>query len=180
MESKLVVSPDSDSAARQEFVGFDNIRAKLAEAKIGYERWQADRPVSETATPEEVAVAYKASIDKILSQGYKTFDVVALNPDSPNVGDARKKFLSEHTHGEDEVRFFVDGSGMFYIHSQGNVYMMLCTKGDFINLPAGTTHWFDMGPKPFFKAIRVFNNPEGWVATFTGDTISDRFPKYES
>lgn len=180
MQSKLTITTDADAGAAQEFSGFDTIRAKLAEVKIGYERWQAESPLSPTATADEVAVAYRPSIDKILAQGYKTFDVVSLNPDSPNAAEARKKFLSEHTHAEDEVRFFVDGSGMFYIHAQGKVYMMLCTKGDFINLPAGTTHWFDMGPKPFFKAIRVFNNPEGWVATFTGDTISDRFPKYEN
>ncbi|HNM06696.1 MAG TPA: acireductone dioxygenase, partial [Leptospiraceae bacterium] len=41
------------------------------------------------------------------------------------------------------------------------------------------THWFDMGPKPFFKAIRVFNSPDGWVGNFTGSTIPDNFPKYE-
>ena len=57
--------------------------------------------------------------------------------------------------------------------------MCIRDRGDFINLPAGTTHWFDMGPKPHFKAIRVFNNPEGWVATFTGADISQKFPKYE-
>jgi len=36
-----------------------------------------------------------------------------------------------------------------------------------------------MGPKPHFKAIRVFNNPDGWVGKFTGSTISENFPKYE-
>lgn len=179
MESKLTVSPDTNPAQQEVFMGFDTIRSKLAEVKIGYERWQAEKPLSATAPPEEVAAAYRTSIDKILAQGYKTFDVVSLHPEAPNAAEARARFINEHTHGEDEVRFFVDGSGMFYIRASGKVYMMLCTKGDFINLPAGTTHWFDMGPKPFFKAIRVFNNPEGWVGKFTGDTISEKFPKYE-
>lgn len=179
MQTTLTVSPESDPGQKEVFYDFESICKKLAEVRIGYERWQAESPLSETATPEEVAAAYRSSIDKILQMGYKTYDVVSLNPESSNAAEARKKFLDEHTHGEDEVRFFVDGSGMFYIHAAGSVYMMLCTKGDYINLPAGTTHWFDMGPRPFFKAIRVFNNPEGWVAKFTGDTISQRFPKYE-
>lgn len=179
MQSKLTVCPDTNPNDTEVFTEFEAIRKKLSEVRIGYERWQAEKPLSEKATPEEVAEAYKASIDKIMRQGYKTFDVVSLNPESPNTVEARKKFIEEHTHGEDEVRFFVDGSGLFYIHAAGKVYMMLCTKGDFINLPAGTTHWFDMGPRPFFKAIRVFNNPEGWVAKFTGDTIAQRFPKFE-
>jgi len=179
MQSRLTVSPETNPDQKEVFSDFESIRKKLAEVKIGYERWQAEKPLSPTATPEEVGEAYRASIDKIMSQGYKTYDVVSLHPESPNAAEARKKFINEHTHGEDEVRFFVDGSGMFYIRTGSKVYMMLCTQGDFINLPAGTTHWFDMGPKPFFKAIRVFNNPEGWVGTFTGDTISERFPKYE-
>lgn len=179
MQSRLTISPENNPGQKEVYTDFDAITRKLKEVGIGYERWQTEQPLSENATPEEVAEAYKASIDRIMKQGYKTFDVVSLNPQSPNTAEARKKFLDEHTHGEDEVRFFVDGSGMFYIHAVGKVFMMLCTKGDFINLPAGTTHWFDMGPKPFFKAIRVFNNPEGWVAKFTGDKISESFPKYE-
>jgi 1,2-dihydroxy-3-keto-5-methylthiopentene dioxygenase len=33
-----------------------------------------------------------------------------------------------------------------------------------------------MGPNPTFTAIRMFNNPEGWVAQFTGDKIAADFP----
>jgi len=36
-----------------------------------------------------------------------------------------------------------------------------------------------MGAKPSFTALRLFTNPEGWVGDFTGDAISDRFPRYE-
>jgi len=44
-------------------------------------------------------------------------------------------------------------------------------------VPAGTKHWFDMGAEPYFCAIRFFDNPEGWVAQFSGDPIADRFPR---
>ncbi|HRP69626.1 MAG TPA: acireductone dioxygenase [Turneriella sp.] len=180
MQTTLTIYSEKNPNEKEEVIQeFGKIKDLLATQRIGFERWQAEKPLSEKATPEEVADAYRTSIDKILSQGYKTFDVVSLYPDAPNAAEARKKFLSEHTHGEDEVRFFVDGSGMFYVHADGKVFMLLCTKGDFISLPAGTTHWFDMGPKPFFKAIRVFNNPEGWVGHFTGSRIADQFPKYE-
>ena len=45
-------------------------------------------------------------------------------------------------------------------------------------MPAGTKHWFDMGASPSFTAVRLFTNPEGWVAQFTGDEIAELFPKY--
>jgi 1,2-dihydroxy-3-keto-5-methylthiopentene dioxygenase len=55
---------------------------------------------------------------------------------------------------------------------------MLCTTGDLISVPAGMKHWFDMGAAPRFTAIRLFVNPDGWVARFTGDVIADRFPRH--
>jgi 1,2-dihydroxy-3-keto-5-methylthiopentene dioxygenase len=46
-------------------------------------------------------------------------------------------------------------------------------------VPDQTKHWFDMGPEPHFTAIRFFNNPDGWVANFTGDDIAKRFPLFD-
>jgi 1,2-dihydroxy-3-keto-5-methylthiopentene dioxygenase len=47
-------------------------------------------------------------------------------------------------------------------------------------VPANVCHWFDMGPNPNFKAIRLFITPDGWVANFTGDKIADSFPRLEA
>lgn len=91
----------------------------------------------------------------------------------------RAKFLNEHRHGEDEVRFFVAGRGLFTLHIDDYVYAVLCEKNDLISVPAGTKHWFDMGEHPHFIAIRLFNNPEGWVANFTGEDIANQFPRLE-
>ena len=98
-----------------------------------------------------------------------------MNPTHPQKDEFRQKFLSEHTHSEDEVRFFVAGQGLFSLHIGENVYEVLCSQGDLISVPANTPHWFDMGPEPSFIAIRLFNNPEGWVANFTGSDIADHF-----
>ena len=88
----------------------------------------------------------------------------------------RAKFLAEHTHADDEVRFFVAGSGLFVLHAEGRVYAALCEQDDLISVPAGIRHWFDMGSSPAFTCIRLFNDPAGWVARFTGDDIATRFP----
>ena len=102
-------------------------------------------------------------------QGYQTVDVVSLTPDHPDKAALRKKFLDEHRHSEDEVRFFVDGQGLFSLHIGNRVYEVLCQQGDLISVPANTPHWFDMGP-----------NPEGWVANFTGSDIASRFSRLDN
>jgi 1,2-dihydroxy-3-keto-5-methylthiopentene dioxygenase len=87
--------------------------------------------------------------------------------------------LSEHIHTEDEVRFFVDGCGLFYLHIGDKVYSVLCEKGDFLSVPANTKHWFDLGGEPNLAAIRFFNNEAGWVAQYTGSEIAKQFPKLD-
>ena len=53
---------------------------------------------------------------------------------------------------------------------------MVCESGDLLTVPAGTRHWFDMGPEPKFAAIRFFEQADGWIGEFTGDAIGERFP----
>ena len=77
------------------------------------------------------------------------------------------------------MRFFVRGEGLFTLHAADRVWNVLCGQGDLMSVPAGMTHWFDMGAAPNFTAIRMFVNPDGWVAAFTGSDIAERFPRYE-
>ena len=152
------------------------IAASLAEVGVRYEQWLTDSGLQPGASQDEVIAAYKGDIDRLIAEdGYQAVDVVSMNPTHPQKAEFRQKFLSEHTHSEDEVRFFVAGQGLFSLHIGENVYEVLCTEGDLISVPANTPHWFDMGPEPSFIAIRLFNNPEGWVANFTGSDIADHF-----
>lgn len=176
----LTVYADTDPATELlRTSDFDTIQRELAAIGVPMERWQADVPLAPDATPEAVLEAYERSVAALNAKyGFKSVDVVAMYPDHPQAAEARKKFLAEHVHHDFEIRFFVDGAGMFYIRKNGKVYMTECTAGDLIELPAHTTHWFDMGPRPFFKAIRFFTQAEGWVGHFTGDPIASRFPAY--
>jgi len=78
------------------------------------------------------------------------------------------------------VRFFVAGQGLFSLHIDASVYEVLCEKGDLISIPANTPHWFDMGQNPQFVAIRLFNNPDGWVANYSGSGIATQFSRLEN
>lgn len=156
------------------------IASELATIGVGFERWEASRPVRPGDAPEAIMEAYRADIDRLVSErGFKTVDVVSIAPDNPNRAEMRRKFLDEHFHKEDEVRFFVAGSGLFTLHVGERVYEVLCEAGDLISVPDSTTHWFDMGDAPNFIAIRFFTEPDGWVGHFTGTDIAQRFPRFE-
>ena len=153
---------------------------ELARIGVGFEQWEASQPVQPGDTPEAIMEAYRSDIDRLVAErGFRTVDVVSIAPDNPNREEMRRKFLDEHFHKEDEVRFFVAGSGLFTLHVGEKVFEITCEQGDLIAVPDGTTHWFDMGPEPSFVAIRFFTEPDGWVGHFTGTDIAQRFPRYE-
>jgi 1,2-dihydroxy-3-keto-5-methylthiopentene dioxygenase len=166
---------DAPIAVHQDFPA---ISAALKAAGVRFEQWEANQPLAPGASQDEVIAAYRSDIDRLMAEdGYKAVDVISLKPDHPDRAMFRQKFLNEHTHSEDEVRFFVAGAGQFTLHINGKVYEVLCEKGDLIGVPANTTHWFDMSESPYFVAIRLFTNTEGWVANFTGTDIAERFPR---
>ena len=158
----------------------DVIARELEAIGVAFEQWQAAQPVKPGDTPETIMAAYRADIDRLVGErGFRTVDVVSIAPDNPNREAMRSKFLDEHFHKEDEVRFFVAGSGLFTLHVDHKVYEVRCEAGDLIAVPDRMTHWFDMGPEPSFVAIRFFTEPEGWVGHFTGTDIAQKFPRYE-
>lgn len=177
--SALTIFSDQDpSAPVWESRDGEAIATELNKIDVRFERWQADRDLGENPQPQDVIAAYQHEIDKLVAEkGYQSWDVISMRPDNEQREVLRTKFLSEHTHGEDEVRFFVEGAGLFCLHLNGKIYQILCEKNDLISVPANTRHWFDMGGSPSFTAIRVFDNQEGWVAHFTGDKIADAYPR---
>ncbi|MFD8544257.1 acireductone dioxygenase [Streptomyces sp. NPDC059649] len=147
-------------------------------------------PVRGTVTPQddsdEILGRYRAEVDELSArEGFRLIDVARLHPsDDPawaeQAAKARTTFLEEHRHAENEVRFFAHGRGCFYLHLDGKVFATVCEAGDLLSVPAGTRHWFDMGTRPDFTAIRFFEEEDGWVGDFTGDPLARTFPTLDA
>ena len=180
MSQLTIFHQDTPNQIIEQFSNYAEIQSTLHKYGVRFERWQAAHVLNEEATPESILLAYEAEINQLKNdEGYITVDVIRMTPDHPQKHILREKFLSEHTHREDEVRFFVEGKGLFTLHVKDHVLVTLCEKDDLISVPANTPHWFDMSDQPNFCAIRFFNNPEGWVAHYTGSHIAKQFPILE-
>ncbi len=127
--------------------------------------------VTPQLTSDDLLERYRAEVDELCAdQGLKLVDVARIHhQDGAEAAEreakARATFLEEHRHAEDEVRFFAHGTGCFYLHLQGQVFAVVCTAGDLLSVPAGTRHWFDMGPEPEFAAIRFFEKDDAGSVT---------------
>lgn len=146
------------------------IRAFFTARNIYFDQWSCDVVFDDAATQEEIIKAYEKDLQPFMEAGgYQTADVISINKLTENYEAIRNKFLAEHTHSEDEIRFFVDGQGLFWFNLDNEpVFNLLCEQGDLISVPAGTKHWFDAGATaPFVKAIRIFIDMSGWVPHYT-------------
>lgn len=154
------------------------IKSYMNDRGIIFEQWEASMPLKDSDDQETILKAYEHELKPYMEKnGYQSADVINVHKDTPNIEAIRAKFLSEHTHSEDEVRFFVDGEGQFFFHlpDSKEVFKLLCEKGDFISVPKGYTHWFDLAPKYHVKAIRVFQTQEGWVANYTNSGTEKKY-----
>ena len=152
------------------------IAAVLGPLGVRFERWDVT-PLLDGAPADAVLEAYRPRLDAFMGEtGAGTADVIQLDPSHPQKDAMRAKFLSEHTHTEDEIRFFHAGAGNFVLHIDGRIYDAHCTAGDLISVPAHVTHWFDAGTEPRFTVLRVFTDMTGWTPHYTGSDLAERFP----
>ena len=160
----------------KEILAFFNARG------LFFDQWSCDVVFEDSATQEEILDAYSKDLKSFMENGnYETADVISINSLTENYDAIRSKFLAEHTHTEDEIRFFVDGQGIFWFNLETEpVFNLLCEKGDLISVPAGTKHWFDAGESnPFVKAIRIFIDMSGWVPHYTASGIENEFKDFK-
>ncbi|MCG9759896.1 MULTISPECIES: 1,2-dihydroxy-3-keto-5-methylthiopentene dioxygenase [Pseudoalteromonas] len=177
MSQLTIYQVQNPSQALQQEQDANIIASLLAEQGVRFEQWQTSTDITAEMSQDDIINAYQSDIERLKAQGgYQTVDVISLAKGNPNASELRQKFLFEHTHSEDEVRFFVKGQGLFCLHLNDKVYQVLCQQGDLISVPENTPHWFDMGSEPEFTAIRLFNNQEGWVAKSTDSEIAKQFP----
>jgi 1,2-dihydroxy-3-keto-5-methylthiopentene dioxygenase len=141
------------------------ITAFLAAQGIQFDRWPLEDRVDPAAPAEAILAAYAPEIDDLKRRGgFVTADVVDVYPDTPNLEVMLAKFSKEHTHTEDEVRFILQGRGVFHVNPvSGPVYAIEVWAGDMISVPLGTRHWFDLCGDRRIRAIRLFQDTSGWT-----------------
>ena len=156
----------------------DEVTRYLATLGIDYERWPDAERVPPEAAAEEVLAAYAPEIEQLKARGgYVTADVIDVTAQTPNLEVMLDKFRTEHWHDEDEVRFIIEGRGLFHIHPKdgGPVFAIEVEAGDLIRVPRGTHHWFDLCSDRRIRAIRLFQDMSGWTPHYTNSGVDKGF-----
>ena len=125
------------SKTKETITDFNQIKSILNGHNILIEQWQANVQLAKNADQETILGAYSHELKPFMEKfGFETADVINVNPDTPNLSAIREKFMKEHRHSDDEIRFFVDGEGIFWFHLDNDeVISVTCTAGDFMSVP---------------------------------------------
>jgi len=121
--------------------------------------------------PVEARAGEMARIKR--ERGYVEEDEVALSPDTPNLDAICAKFDKEHYHTLDEVRFVVDGEGIFDVRNKNDQWVRIeVDKGDLIIIPANTYHRFFLKESKNIRCVRLFLNNEGWAPLYRDAAVT--------
>ncbi len=149
----------------------------LGKIGIEYDVWEPAHPLTAESTQNDILQAYGAEIDKLKAAGgYVTADVINVHSQTPGLDAMLAKFSREHWHDEDEVRFIVQGRGLFHVNPKTSpVVAIEVEAGDLIRVPRGTLHWFDLCTDKQIRCIRLFQDPSGWTPWYTESGVDDKF-----
>jgi len=149
------------------------ITSFLKDHGIDYQVWPLADRVDPASPAAEILAAYGPEIEELKRRGgFVTADVVDIYPDTPNLDAMLQKFSKEHTHTEDEVRFILQGRGVFHINPIDRpVYAIEVWAGDMISVPLGTQHWFDLCTDRRIRAIRLFQDTSGWTPHYLENSV---------
>lgn len=113
-----------------------------------------------------------AIVEKIKAEhGYVDHDVVELSPSTPNLEAICAKFDREHFHTEDEVRFVLEGAGVFDVRDDANEWIRIeVSEGDIILIPAHKFHRFYLTDRQHIRCMRLFVNHEGWSPMYRAES----------
>lgn len=169
----IVSIPEENRTLREQ----EAITGYLAGIGIDYERWEPAHEVAADAPAEEILAAYAPEIERLkASGGYVTADVIDIRPQTPGLAEMLAKFNREHWHDDDEVRFIIEGRGLFHIHpAEAPVVAIEVEAGDLIRVPSGTLHWFNLCEDRRIRAIRLFKDPAGWTPNYTASGADARY-----
>lgn len=120
---------------------------------------------------EEVLKSFEYRFSQLQKeQGYLSRDLIVLHDEVPGIEDMLAKFDKLHIHTDEEVRYIIDGSGIFGFIIDGEKFEVHVGAGDFISIPANTNHWFTLDSNKRIKAIRYFKDNTGWTPVYVDES----------
>jgi len=167
------------------YTELEDIARELAPLNVQLNYWaigekaQIRQLLSQESLTEAEKERVLESLDHYFEQlqqtgGYQSRDLIVLHPNTLNLNTLLSKFNRCHTHADDEVRYIIDGEGVFgFVRPDGSQVELTIQPEEYINVPAGTEHWFYLTDSSRIKAVRYFTTTGGWVPEYSNSRLGE-------
>ena len=148
-----------------EIINNKEVKTFLEKYGLYAEFWKPEISDSNVNDPLQ---KYKNQIDKLKKEfGYASADCCAMDKNTPNLDKMLQPFKKEHHHTDDEVRFTVEGEGIFGVNPLTDPpFEVYVEEGDLLVVSAMTRHWFELTEKKNICCIRIFKENPKWEAVY--------------
>lgn len=140
----------------------DDIKHRLADLNIRYARIELPAVrLDELADQDEIIEAFRLPLDALMQEeGFVGLDASSVRPNQSDQADLHRQYMTAHAHAGIEGHLLLEGTATFYLRSGHEVHAVHCVPGDYLRVPKGLRHWFDMGKQPSFRSIRLYTRAD--------------------
>lgn len=115
--------------------------------------------------PTEEAKYREPLAELCARRGYTSQDQVHLSVNTQNLEPLLDKFFQEHLHTDEEIRFVLEGEGIFDLRDRDDRWMRVhVVPGDLLIVPPNKYHRFALTDSMLITCKRLFQNTDGWAA----------------
>ncbi|MGE7993223.1 oxidase [Pseudomonas sp. NPDC089554] len=167
-----VFHPESPQQPRKVLTHHEDVATTLAEQGVRLTQQPHDVRIRPGSGEETVLAQARHWLDGLMTEyGSRAYRV--LDHDGAALLDASLR--DEQVHDADEVFAVITGRAQVSLRLGGQVFSVLCEKGDVLVIPSGTRRWVDLGETPFCLAVRLFASEQGALGRLTGDPQAREF-----
>ena len=151
-ESRTLSLCDTDRAC---------IAARLVDLGVQYEHVTLPAvPFDGDAGHDEIIGSHIEPLDHLLSRLPRVaLDVTRILPSHPRRAKLERELMTEHAHDVAEAQVLIHGGGVLYLRADDDTVLALeCEAGDYVRVPPGRVHWFEMDARQGFCTIRLFED----------------------
>ena len=153
----------------------DDIAATLAEQGVRFEQRELAERIRPGTAVEEVISTLGGQLDAVKGD-FAVVEAFSVNPEHPQKEELRAGWADERRHAGNGAHFFVSGRGLLNLRIGEYVYALVGERGDLVNVPAGTSHWLDIGEQPNLVLVQLYENEGGRKVELTGEQSAGSYP----
>jgi 1,2-dihydroxy-3-keto-5-methylthiopentene dioxygenase len=161
MSSLTVYHQSSPEYPNKLLTHVEDVASTLAVVGVQFSQLPVQQAVSAGTASDELLAASRVQVYQLLSQhGYACAEVLSLCDERGEGSELARSLRAEQRCQPAHLHYYLAGRGLLALHIGEYVYSLLCEKGDLLQLPAGTAHWFDGGEHPRFAVLRLFDSAQ--------------------